>query len=772
MSTVHMGGGPPRADAMAKVTGAAAYAADRLPERLAHAALVCAPAVGGAILGIDTTEAHAVAGVLHVMTHLENRPALRRVEPESDLTSGRWAHEDLLPLQGPDIHYAGQIVAVVVAETPEEARRAAGLVAVRYGQAGKPSLPGNFEAVLADAIKPNGMFDAEDLVHGDPAAEIAASSQVVDAVYTTPPEVHAAIEPHGCVAGWEGERLTLNTATQWPVGEARAVAQAVGVDDAQVHLVNPVVGGGFGGKAYFRYHVALCALSARVLDRPVKLVLTREQVCYLGEARPATRQHLVLAAGPDGRLRAITHDSFSAVSRVGTGYGESTGDQTPVLYSTRALRVTHRVVPFDMATTCPMRAPGVGPGSFAVESAMDELAVRLGLDPLELRLRCYSEHEQGTGRPFSAKHLRECYDVAARRIGWSSRSPVPAARRRGDWLIGLGMATASFYAIASRARAAVALLADGTAEVRSSANDIGTGSSTVYTQLAAARLGLPMDRMRQAFGDNTAPAGSIAAGQSQAGSVGPAVAEAEERVVARIARLAVEDAASPLAGLAGDQVDLADGRVFARDEPALGEEFATVLARHGLDRVVAEAEFRPPPSGGSHSLQCWGAQFVEVGVRASSGEVRVRRVASAFDFGQVLNTRTARNQLVGGIVFGIGAALLERGDYDPHAGSLVNASLAEYLVATHADVPEIDVTMVNRPDFVANPRLGAKGCGEIGNVGIAAAIANAVFNATGVRVRDLPVRPETILRRIDPAPPARKEEDGRAVSGSRSGSSR
>lgn len=745
MNVPLVGQGLRRVDARSKVTGAARYATDRLPAGCAHAALVTATIAKGRIASISTASAWQVPGVLHVMTHEERRPAIHRVELHMELTYGRRTHEDMPPLQGADVHYAGQAVAMVTAETAEAARHAASLVAVTY-EAERPVPLPDFTPALPGAVhilKVKG--EDTDQTHGDPDGELAAAARVVDATYTTPSEHHAAIELHGKVAEWHGDELLFHEPTQWVAGTGRALAQSLGLADSKVHLVNPFVGGGFGGKAYFRYDSTLCALTARDLGRPVKLVLSREQVFVIGGARPATRQRVALGADATGRLGAVIHDTWAAASTVDANYQETCGYQTRQLYAARAIRTTHRVVPFDIGTTCPMRAPGSGPGSFAVESAMDELAHSLDMDPVELRLRNYSETEPGTGRPFSPKHLRDCYAIAAERIGWASRSQQSGSRRDGDWLVGLGMATASYDVLQLKSHALVALLDDGTARVSAAAHDLGTGSYTVFTQVAADGLHLPMDRVRCELGHNRLPAAGAAAGQSQAGSTGAAVAEAARRVMHKLVRLAAGDPGSPLANLALDRIGFEGGRLFSVAEPSRGEPYEALLGRLGLGQVAEEAEFIPGPARESHSLQNWGAQFAEVAVRASSGEIRVRRVASAFDFGRVLNRATAQGQLAGAIIFGIGMALLEEAEYDQRSGRIVNASLGEYLVPVQADVPLIDVTMLDRPDLVASPALGAKGCGEIGNVGIAAAVANAVFNATGVRVRNLPILPEKLL---------------------------
>ncbi|WP_428483648.1 xanthine dehydrogenase family protein molybdopterin-binding subunit [Rhodopila sp.] len=747
MNVALIGQGVRRPDARAKVTGRADYGTDRLPAGVAHAALVTATIAKGRIERIDTAAARAVPGVLLVMTHVEHRPVLHPLEPVMHPTLGQYPHENMPPLQGSEIHYAGQIVALVAAETPEAARQAAALVQLAYANS-TPVTSVGFVPAMAEAIHlPIATGEPTDVTFGAPDDELAASAFAVDLTYTTPQEHHASMELHGNVAEWHGDDLIFHESCQWVTGTARGLAQALGISHERVRVTSPFIGAGFGGKGWFRYHSALGAQAARVLGRPVKLEMSREQVFVLGGARPAIRQRVALGADADGRLRSVMHETWSATSTV-TNYQETCGYLTRQLYATRSMRTTHRAVPINIGTPCPMRAPGKAAGSFALESAMDELAWALRIDPLELRLRNYSDAEPGTGRPFSPKHLRDCYAVAAERIGWKERSPEPRGRREGDWWIGLGMSTAGFHNHQVPAGATVAVLADGSALVAASTLDLGTGTYTILSQIAADGLGLPIERVRCDLGDTDLPLAPGSGGQWTASSVGPAVSLAAEQVRTRLVRLASSDAASPLANLPDDRIGFRAGCLFAVDAPDRVDSYADLLRRNGLDRIAEEGVFTPVAAQKTHSVQCWGAQFAEVAIRASSGEVRVRRIVSAFDFGRVLNPTTARNQLAGAIVFGIGMALFEAGEYDEHSGRMTNASLGDYLLPVQADVPDIDVIMIDRPDHVANPILGVKGCGEIGTVGSAAAIANAVFNATGVRVRDLPIFPETLFAEI------------------------
>ena len=731
-----------RVDAGPKVTGAADYAHDRLPEGVGHAVLVGSPVAKGRIVVVDAAAAESVPGVLAVVTH-ENAPRLNKVERVMDLFAGQSPQENFPPLQGPEVHYAGQVVAMVVAETVEAARFAASRLRIEAET--DPGAATDLDTALPRAYDVPQFFGQDTRTRqGDPEAALASALVVVRQTYTTPIEHHAAMELHGAVAAWEGGELTLYEPTQWVGGASRTVAAALGVPAESVRVVNRFLGGGFGGKGMAKMHSVVAAAVARELGRPVKLTLTREQVFPLGGSRPATRQEVALGAERDGRLIAIEHESWSTTSEVDT-YLETCGFATRELYACPNVTTAHHAVPVNTGTPCPMRAPGEAPGSFALESALDELAHGLGLDPVELRLRNYADLEPGHGRPWSDKNLKECYARAAQAIGWAKRDPCPRAQRKGRKLVGLGMATAIYPVFQVAAEARARLLADGTAVVSSATADIGTGTYTIMTQIAADRLGLLLDAVRFELGDSDLPRAPAAVGALTANSVGPAVASACDAVRRRLVRLAVGDGASPLANWPEERVVVAAGRVQATDDPARGEAVSAVLRRHGLAHLEEEGRFAPGGWWQTHGLQTWGAQFAEVAVDEDTGEVRLRRVASAFDFGRVLNPKTARNQLVGGILFGIGMALLEEASFDPQSHRPLNAGLGGYLVPVQADVPEVEVIMLDKPDWVASPSLGAKGVGEIGNVGIAAAIANAVFNATGVRVRDLPITPEKLL---------------------------
>lgn len=742
-----LGQGVARVDGPAKVTGRAAYATDHLPARTVHLALVTATIAHGTITALDTAAAAAVPGVRLLLSHQPGqRPPLHPVTTAGDLSSGVKTHERLVPLQTAQVYYVGQLVAAVAADTPEAAQYAASLVAVRY--APQPPATGLIDQLPAARHQPILKNEPTDQTFGDPDAALAAAAQQLDAYYTTPAAHHAAMELHGLVAEWQGEQLTVHEPSQWVGGAGRALAEALGLAAGQVHVVSPFVGGAFGGKAYFRYHAALCAHAARLLGCPVKLVLTRKQAFVLGSGRPATRQRIRLGADAAGHLQAVVHDTWSATSVV-DDYQETCGYATRQHYATPSLRTTHRMVPLHIGTPCPMRAPGEAPGHFALESALDELAHQLGLDPIELRLRNYADAEPGTGRPFSAKHLRACYALGAARIDWARRPTQPGTWRDGAWRRGLGMASVVFHVAQFATRAAVTLHADGTAEVASAAHDLGTGTYTVVSQLAATHLGVPLAQVRCRLGDNRLPPAAVAAGQGTTNSLGPAVVQAATRLRQRLAALASADPASPLVGVPPAAIGAANGRLFALADPARGEAYATLLPRLGPAELREEAAFEPVAAARTHSLQNWGAQFAEVAVHARTGEVRVRRLVGAFDFGRVLNPRLAQSQLRGGLVFGLGMALSEAVLYDPSSGHPVNANLGEYLVPVQADIPPIELVLLDKPDYVVSPGLGAKGCGEIGNTGTAAALANAVFNATGQRVRDLPITADKLLAAPD-----------------------
>ncbi|PMS21719.1 acylaldehyde oxidase [Trinickia dabaoshanensis] len=726
-----------RTDGVLKVTGGAKYAAEFPAAQLAHAVLVTSSIACGRIASIDATRAEAMPGVLLVMTS-RNAPRLPNGgEPEVSPPAQR----RLSLLQTDEVRYDNEPVALVVADTLERAVDAAGHLRIEYAP---PSPTLDFAATKAHGHPPQSMIGGKpDTLRGNIERGLSAGSVRIDAVYTTPMEHHNPMEPHAIMASWDGPRLTLYDTSQG-VGNARkAVAAFLGISPDDVHIVSPFVGGGFGCKGSVWSHVVLCAMAARQVGRTVRLALTRPQMFGPVGGRPRTEQHLVLAAREDGTLTGMRHDTYSNTSTF-EDWTETSGVLTRMLYEVPNLATTHRLVPLNVGTPTFMRAPGETTGSFALESAMDELAAALKIDPLTLRLKNYAEIDPQERKPWSSKQLRECYRVGAERFGWSKRVHAPRSMRQGHTLIGMGMATATYPAHRSEAAAFARILPDGSAVVASGTQDLGTGTYTVMTQVAADALGFPPDRVSFALGDSSLPNAPVSGGSQSVASVGPAVMEAAGAARKQLIDIACADAGSPLHGMSTADVTVVDGWVVARHDAARRDPAAAVIARAGGRPIEGRATAKRGDEAQRYAFHSFGAVFVEVHVDAELGTIRVPRVVAVYDVGTLLNEKTGKSQLMGGIVWGIGAALEEASELDPRYGRFVNANLAEYHVPVNADVGTIDVSVLNVPDPRFNA-LGARGIGEIGITGVPAAIANAVYHATGVRVRDLPITLDKVL---------------------------
>jgi xanthine dehydrogenase YagR molybdenum-binding subunit len=733
-----------RVDGRLKVTGAAAYAAEVEVARVAHAVLIVSTVGRGRITHVDTAAARRVPGVLAVITH-EN---VGRLPPQPDVKSKTSPTDRVLQLFQDDVvHYNNQPIGVAVADTLERARYAAGLVSVRYAQ--EPvevtlsQTPESDKPAPAHGAEPS-QQQPPDNTRGDPMAGLAAATVRIDRVYTTPYETHNPMEMHASIAVWHGpQHLTVYDSTQGIFEARRKLAASLGLPKENVRVISKFVGGGFGSKGSAWSHVVIAAIAARHVKRPVKLMVMRPQMFGPVGFRPATRQHVVLGAHKDGTLTVIRHESRSTTSRFDE-FVEHVTAPTRALYRCSTVFTSERIVPLDTGTPQFMRAPGESTGSFAMESAMDELAYSLDIDPLELRMRNYAETDPETGKPWSSKSLKACYQQAATKFGWKRRSPRPGSMRDGNMLVGWGMATATYPAHQRGASASASLRPDGTALVRAGSQDIGTGTYTVMTQIAADILGLPVGRVQFDLGDTEMPETPGSGGSTTAASVGPAVRMACEALRARLAELTVADGRSPLHGAAAGDLTLDGARVGLRGDSARGETIAAVLARHNLPSVDAKATAKESEDRKGYATRSFGAQFVEVRVDPDLREVRVARVVSAFAAGRILNARTARSQYLGGIVWGIGMGLQERTVYDQRTARIMNADLAEYHVPVNLDVPAIDVIFVDEVDPHVN-QVGVKGIGEVGITGMAAAIANAVYHATGKRVRDLPIALDALL---------------------------
>jgi xanthine dehydrogenase YagR molybdenum-binding subunit len=704
-----------RVDGPLKVTGAAVYAYEVQQQRNTLYGFVVESSIGkGSIRSIDASAAEKAPGVVLVLTH-RNAPA-----------QGTGNHREAHPvLTGPQVAYYGQPVAFVVAESFEQARAAAYLVGVKYDRSnGKYTLRQNLDQ--ARVPHPEDAPAADSAV-GDFAGAFAGAPVQVDATYTTPLQSHAMMEPHATLAMWDGDKLILHTANQMLNQGQKVIATTLKIPVENIRLISPFIGGGFGGKLWVNADAILAAIASRQLQRPVKIALTRQQIFHVTTHRSDTIQRVRLGTDRDGRILAIGHDVFSGNLPSEQTY-EGAALQTRTLYAGPNRLTRHRLAPLDIPVASSMRAPGESVGLMALECAMDELAEKLNLDPIELRVRNEPSEDPERHIPYSSRHLVACMQEGARLFGWDKRNAKPGQVRDGRWLVGMGMAAATRGNPLRRSKANVRLNPDGTATVKMAMTDIGTGTYTILAQIAAEMLGLPTDLIRVELGDTNFPEAAGSGGSWGAGSAGSALFEACESLREKLAQKAGMDAKT---------VRFADGSI------ASGERSIklTDLVGSGMG---ADGEIEPGRNNKEFSQQSYGAHFAEVGVDADTGELRLRRMLGVFTAGRVLNAKTARSQAIGGMVFGVGAALHEAMTLDPRFGYFVNQDLAEYLVPVHADIPAIDAIFLPELDQQSNP-LKSKGIGELGICGAGASLANAIYNACGARVRDFPITLDKLL---------------------------
>jgi xanthine dehydrogenase YagR molybdenum-binding subunit len=645
-------------------------------------------------------------------------------------------------LQDMNILFNGQHIAVVVADTLERANDAASRIRVQYRR-DEPIT--SMDAVINQAYTPKNFRNGErpaDSMRGNPDLSFSAGAAQVDATYVTPMEHHNPMEPHATIARWDGDQLTVWTATQGISSAQTALAGQFGIDPKNVRVICPYVGGGFGCKGNTWPPATLAAMAAKVVGKPVRLVVTRAQMFTSNGYRPRTVQKLRFAADADGRLVSMRHDGFAQMSLPALGeFAEPVGLATEMLYDCPNVAVTHRLVATNASLPTYMRAPGLASGNFALESAIDELAVALHMDPLEFRLRNHAEIDPHENKPYASKALRACYQQGADAFGWSRRSHEPRSMREGNYLVGWGMATSTYPTHRMPASAKVRVGANGTALIQSGTQDIGTGTYTVMSQIAADTLGMKVDRIQFELGDSNFPHAPVSGGSMTVASVGPAVLAACEAMRDKLLDLALNDQRLGWQDLNRDTLRLQDQAVVG---PRGRVSVAELMARKGQDFVVTASSVKAGDEAKRYAMHSFGAQFVEVRVDADLGEIRVARCVGAFDAGRVMNAKTAHSQLIGGIVFGLGMALFEEAHVDGETGRIVNANVADYLLPVNADVPDITAIVVENDERTSNP-LGAKGIGELPMVGVAAAVANAVYHATGVRVRKLPIRIEDLL---------------------------
>ncbi len=746
-----------RVDGRLKVTGGARYAAEFPIKGVTHGVLVMSTIASGRIRGIDTREALRAPGVLAVITHL-NAPRLHFPERRLGIDP-RTVDDHLAPvfgrtlpvLQEDTIYFNGQPVAVVVAETLEQAEHAATLVRVVYDE--RKSVT-SVEAEMARAFPPQEGLGtdpqtrrqpgrAADVVRGDPEA-LSKAEVVVDETYTIPIEHHNPMEPHATIAAWDARgRLTLHDKTQWVPNVQRHIALVFGIPEEDVHVICPFVGGGFGSSLRPWAHPVVAAMAARAVRRPVKLVLSRRQMFSSHGHRPYTVQRVALGASRNGQLTAIVHEGTAQTSL----YEENTENllgATRMLYASPSCITKYRLVHGNVQTPLYMRGPGEVSGIFALDSAMDELAYKLKIDPLELRIRNHAANDPSSGLPWSSKSLLECYRRAAEAFGWSRRTMEPRSMRDGRYLVGMGMATGTYPMYRFPASARARIFRDGTAVVQSSASDMGPGTWTTMKIIGAEALALDLGRVRSELGDSTLPRAAVHGGSATTASVGSAVYEACLAARAKLLALASNDPRSPLRGATEAQVSVADGRIFLKNDPSRGETYSAILRRNRMESIEATVEWKPGDQEEKFSMHAFVAHFIEVRVDSELGLLRVSRVVSACGGGRIMNEKTARTQLTGAVIGGLGMALMEETVMDHRMGRFVNANLGEYHVPVNADIPDMEAFFVEERDDHVNP-LGAKGIGEVGIVGVPAAVANAVYHATGKRIRELPITLDKLL---------------------------
>jgi xanthine dehydrogenase YagR molybdenum-binding subunit len=733
-----------RVDGPDKVTGGARYTAEIALPWLSHAAIVGATIPSGRVVAIDDERALAADGVLAVLTHT----SLPRIAGEPhllpSLVGGPAPGESFFPMQDDVVHYAGQPVALVVADSHERAQHAATLVDVSYERS--PSITSIEEGldVAYEAERLFGGLMPGRTERGDVAAALGGAEVRIDASYRFAANHHNSIEPSASTAVWEDGRLTLYDSTMGIRATQLTVAHLLGLPLSHVRVVTRFVGGGFGGKAMVWPHSTLAAMAARHVGRPVRLALTRPQTYTSHGHREAQQQEISIGATRDGTLVAMRHHKVSVTSPFDDWAEPATGVSSQ-LYACPSYEGVHRLIHGNTMTPTFTRGPGESVGSFVLETAMDELAHEIGLDPIDLRLRAHSPVD-ANGNAWSSDGLAECLRVGAERFRWHDRDPSPRSSRDGDWLLGSGMAVAAYpvplFMPVQRARARA--YGDGSVVVQTGTQEIGTGIMTSMTQVAADALGVALDAVRFEAGDTDLPNTSAAVGSAGAGMVSAAVHAAGTALGGQLVALAVNDSASPLHGADPADVEVLDGRMALRAQPDRGESYAELMQRNRLADVEAMGSWTPPPLDTPHGLLTFGAQFAEVAVDPEIGLVRVRRMLGVFAPGRVLNPKLARSQLMGGMLWGLGQALLEGNEMDTRTGRWGAINLGEYLVPVNADAPDVMVELVDVTDDVVNP-LGVKGVGEIGQVGAAAAIANAVFHATGRRVRELPMAAELVM---------------------------
>ena len=750
-----------RKDGPLKVTGTATYAAEWKIPNLAYGVAVQSTITKGTITNIDVSQAKKLKGVLDILTY-QNAMRLQKIDSNNP-DSGKFSEKNLLPLQTPEIFYNGQHIAVVIAETFEIAQHAASLLKISYNE-DKPVLS------LAETSTSKPTQPGAETHRSDASNNMNNASAKMEETYSTPVYHHNPMEPHATAAVWNSDELLVYDATQSVFGNRNAISSILGIPKEKVRVVSPYIGGGFGSKGFMWANSLLAPMAAKLVNRPVKVVLERTlQMFTCAGRRSFTIQKISFGADNNGKIAASNHTTTSETSFVDE-FVERAGVATKMLYDIPNMDIEQNIAKLNRGTPCPTRAPGEAPGTYAYEVAMDELATQLNIDPVQLRLTNYAETNPDDHKEFSGKNLKECYDKAAQSIGWSNRNSKPGENKEGNYLVGYGMATATYPANRSKASVKLRIYKEGNAVAVCCTQDIGTGTYTIMAQIMADALGLPIDKVQIKLGDSLYPQGPGSGGSQTMATTGPAVRAAALFAKSKIIKLAIADKKSSLYNASEDSIMSDNGKLFIQSDPSKSETYAQILTRNKLPLIEAEAttdvtlkdgEKKQSPGNqkketnpfaekdeemnkDKYSFHSFGAHFVKVKVDPLLGMVKVEKIASAMDIGKILNEKTAKSQIMGGAIFGIGMALMEETVYDPNNGRIVTKDLADYLVPVHADMPEFDIIFTDKPDYNIGS-VGARGAGEIGITGIAAAIANAVYNATGKRVRDLPITPDKLI---------------------------
>jgi xanthine dehydrogenase YagR molybdenum-binding subunit len=734
MSTSVVGQPVTRIDGKLKVTGRAAYAVEHPIENVAYGVAVASTIGSGRIVKIDSAEAEKMPGVLAILHH-GNIEKLYR--PAGSLEEASRPGESRPPFEDENIYYYGQFVALVVAETFEQAQDGASHVRVQY-----------------DSKKPDVRLDAgsaqkkasANYARGDVNAALQQAEVKLDETYVTPVEVHNPMEMHGTIAVWEKDKLTLYESSQGVVNHHNVASQVLGMPLESIQIISPFIGSGFGCKLFPWPHSWMAAVAAKQVKRPVKVAVPRALMFTTVGHRPTIQQRVRIGATREGKLVSLSNEILQSTSKV-DAFLEDCVDPTAMLYSCPNVSGLQYEVPLNMGTPTPMRGPGRTPALFALESAMDELAVKLNMDPLEVRLRNYAETDESSGKPWSSKHLREAYQMGAERFGWSKRDPKVGSMTKNGEILGWGMGTCTWPAHQRGADVRVRLLADGTARASCATQDIGTGTYTVFAEIVSDKTGLPVQKVEVVLGDSSLPPGPTSGGSAATASVLPAIAKATESAIQAVLKAASKTPNSPFEKADPKTLKMTVGRVHEQTKPPeSGVPFQQILTLAKLAGLDGQAKTNSTPEQEKYSSHSFGAHFCEVSFDPEIVRLRVTRWLTVIDGGRMINEKTARNQIMGSVTMGIGMGMLEEAVYDPRTGHPINNNYADYLVAVNTDVPNVEVEFLDFPDTVLN-EYGARGIGEIGLTGCASALTSATYHATGVRVRELPIRIEKLMAR-------------------------